>query len=162
MGFLRTFINVFGRRQLSFSFRFPFVLRLPLQRLGANFVRAGRRVKAVHSSHPDGGNAVCRPGLLQAGPALQVLCWARLCKCSNDASSPSPAGTGAGAGSRRFAASPGPARPPSATGYRFAWEPKPKPEPKRHQLGWQRTAPALPASPPPLESLLQSGHLLLV
>ena len=73
MGFLRTFINVFGRRQLSFSFRFPFVLRLPLQRLGANFVRAGRRVKAVHSSHPDGGNAVCRPGLLQAGPALQVL-----------------------------------------------------------------------------------------
>eukprot|EP00964_Phaeocystis_antarctica_P065545 scaffold39556_cov73-Phaeocystis_antarctica.AAC.1 len=57
--------------------------------------------------------------------------------------------------------SPGPARPPTATGYRFAWEPKPKPEPKRHQLGWQRTAPALPASPPPLESLLQSGHLLL-
>ena len=46
----------------------------PLQRLCANFVRAGRRVKAVHSSlHPGGGNAGCRPGLLHAGPALQVL-----------------------------------------------------------------------------------------
>ena len=36
---------------------------------------------ALNSLRPDGGNAVCRPGLLQAGPALQVLCWARLCKC---------------------------------------------------------------------------------